>query len=216
MDLRIPLFDGPVMVIDNKVLYQKRPVNIMEITEQHVKFDGSLSKQFSWSINARNGGSAVLIFDRSSNDILLVEQLRPATLVSFHDISGRPFLNGSNGRILEIPAGGYGGDEPKACAVREVWEEAGIRISEDDLESPLEYYLSPGITTEAISSFIVMVDSKVAEGVGGGLLEENEDIKIHWIDLFVAYEMIKTGEIRDAKTIIAIQQLVIQNLLEGK
>jgi hypothetical protein len=52
---------------------------------------------------------------------------------------------------------------------------------------------------------------KISEG--GGVDEENENIKVLELPFLNALEMIKTGEIKDAKTIMLLQYAQINNLL---
>jgi hypothetical protein len=49
---------------------------------------------------------------------------------------------------------------------------------------------------------------KVSEG--GGLSEETEDIEVLEIPIKEAYQMVLNGEIKDAKSIILIQYLLLE------
>ena len=51
---------------------------------------------------------------------------------------------------------------------------------------------------------------KISEG--GGLESETEEIEVLEINFNTAYNMITSGEIKDAKTIILLQYLKIQGL----
>ena len=48
---------------------------------------------------------------------------------------------------------------------------------------------------------------------GGGLKEEGENIEVLEINFEKAIEMIVSGEIKDAKTIMLLQHLLIKNLV---
>ena len=48
---------------------------------------------------------------------------------------------------------------------------------------------------------------------GGGLEHEQEEIEVIEIPFAAAYNMIATGEIKDAKTIMLLQYAKINNLL---
>ena len=50
-------------------------------------------------------------------------------------------------------------------------------------------------------------------GNGGGLADEEEDIEVLELPINDAMEMINTGEIRDAKTIMLLQYIKLQHIL---
>ena len=100
--------------------------------------------------------------------------------------------------VLEIPAGKLEPDEkPKVCAARELKEETGLTAAKLTLLS--EMYPSPGYTNEIIRIF-------KAEGLEEGAVSPDEDefVDIHKYSLEQAVKMVKSGEIKDSKTIIAI------------
>lgn len=207
---QVRLFDGKVSVISSRVAFDAKPTKIVEVRESHTKFDGQLSKPMTYSIGYRKGGSAVLIFDVSTEEILLVEQVRPAVLISAVE-DGKVTFNDKNGRIIEIVAGGFGSDTPEECARREVLEETGIEVEPKNIFHITDFYLSPGGSTEYICLFFAPVFSKHKVAKGGGLEKENEDVKCHWVSLKKAKNMLWSGEIADAKTIIAIQWLLLNH-----
>ncbi len=100
--------------------------------------------------------------------------------------------------VLEIPAGKLErGEEPELCGVRELREETGLTASKVTFIT--EAYPTPGYTNERL--FLYM-----AEGLteGESDVDEDEFLNVHKYSLNEAIDMIKSGEIRDAKTIIAI------------
>jgi len=126
------------------------------------------------------GAAATLVVQ--DGKVLMVEQYRPA----------------ANRNMLEIPAGSIDGDEsPAQCALRELEEETGYKV--EKLE-PMGYlYPTPGYTNEVLYLFL-------GEGLtpGSPNPDEGEDIKVRWIPLKEAEQLIDEGEIHDAKTIIAL------------
>ncbi|MFT5045276.1 MAG: hypothetical protein ACI8UP_002247, partial [Porticoccaceae bacterium] len=58
---------------------------------------------------------------------------------------------------------------------------------------------------EQLYYFTAPYDNARRVGTGGGLEEEGEDIEVLEIDFLKAVELIRVGEIVDAKTIILIQ-----------
>ncbi|MFM9983885.1 MAG: NUDIX domain-containing protein [Flavobacteriales bacterium] len=147
----------------------------------------------------RGDSVAVLLFEKDTQNFLLTRQFRfPAATKDQHDkIPNAGWLD-------EIPAGKLeDGENPHDCAKREVMEELGYRC--ESLQSISHFYVSPGGTSERIWLFYSEVQSSDKIGDGGGLDSEHENIQLmryHKDDLAIR---IANGEIRDAKTIIAIQ-----------
>lgn len=101
--------------------------------------------------------------------------------------------------IAEIPAGKLEeGERPETCAERELEEETGIKAA--SLKLLDSFYTSPGFANELVYIF-------EAEGLSSGEIHTDEDEFVERIDVSFeeAKEMIKTGEIHDAKTIYAVQ-----------
>ena len=94
-------------------------------------------------------------------------------------------------------------------AHRESQEEAGCEII--DLIPMCEYWTSPGISTGRFSLFCGRVDSSQAGGIFG-LTHEHEDIRAHVFPKSFVYNALKTGEINNAATIIAVQWLQLHEL----
>ena len=70
--------------------------------------------------------------------------------------------------------------------------------------------MSPGALTERVSLFTgtYSPEDKISNG-GGGVATEGEDIEVIELPLAIAYAMIASGEIVDAKTIILLQHAVL-------
>jgi ADP-ribose pyrophosphatase len=133
-----------------------------------------------------SGASAVIPFldDRGSVDpqILLIRQYRYAT----------------EGEIYEIPAGRLDkGEEPKACAGRELREETGYSAA--NIEYLTTFYTTPGFTDEKIHIF-----AADAVDPGASALEEDEIVQLAPMRFSRALEMVQSGKIVDGKTIIAL------------
>lgn len=127
-------------------------------------------------------GAVAIVPITNNGEIILVKQYRKAT----------------ESIILEIPAGKLEiNEEPIDCAIRELKEETGY--SSENMEYLLNYYSSPGFTNEVMHLFL-------ATGViyGEASPEDDEYIDVIRVDIIQALEMIKSGEIKDGKTIIGI------------
>lgn len=132
------------------------------------------------------GASAVLPFlsDPAGADpqLLLIRQYRYA----------------ANAFVYEIPAGRLEPDEaPETCARRELLEEAGCRA--ERMEHVYTFYTTPGFTDERIHAF-------VASGITRGepRLEADEFVEVVPLPLSRVLDMIRDGEIVDAKTALTI------------
>ena len=100
---------------------------------------------------------------------------------------------------LEIPAGKLEyGEDPKGCAERELSEEAGA--SADALESLGQLYPTPAYDTEIIHMYLAR---NIRQGEGQHL-DPDEFLDVVQLPLAEAVDMVMRGEIRDAKTQIAL------------
>ncbi len=99
--------------------------------------------------------------------------------------------------LLEAPAGILEDSEsPEECALRELQEETGYAARR--LQRLGEFWTSPGFCTELMHAFVAreLVFSPLEP-------DEDEDIRTERFTLSRIAEMIRQGEIRDAKTIAA-------------
>jgi ADP-ribose pyrophosphatase len=110
----------------------------------------------------------------------------------------RQYRHSAGGEILELPAGTLEpGEEPEACALREVREEIGMSASR--LEKLGEFFLAPGYSTEYMYIFL-------ATGLRPDPLPGDEDEILQVVSLKPAraFELISERQIRDAKTLAAL------------
>ena len=132
------------------------------------------------------GAAAVLPFasDPRGGDptVLLIRQYRYAT----------------SGSLLEIPAGRLEpGEEPAACARRELQEEVGVTAGR--LERLTTIWTTPGFTDERIHLYWA---TDLAAGTQAR--EPDEFIEVVPKPLSEVLGMVRTGEICDGKTVVAI------------
>ncbi len=133
-------------------------------------------------LKACGAGYAAMANDKEGK-VLLVRQYRYAYSES----------------IYEIPAGKLDkGEEPIKAAARELEEETGL-ISKE-LKLLYVMYPSPGYTNEKIYIYqAISVQEAVARP------DEGEYLDAEYISLDKVKEMLASGEIKDAKTIVALQ-----------
>ena len=132
------------------------------------------------------GAAAVLPFasDPRGTDptILLIKQYRYA----------------ADGPLIEIPAGRLNqGEDPKACAERELLEEVGVKAGR--VERLTTIWTTPGFTDERIHLFWAadLTADKHSR-------EPDEFIEVTPKPLSEALNLIRDGGIKDAKTILCI------------
>jgi ADP-ribose pyrophosphatase len=100
--------------------------------------------------------------------------------------------------LLEAPAGTLGRDEePEAGAARELEEELGVVAG--SLEKLSEFFVSPGFCEEKMWVYLATDLMPTQQK-----LEDDEILEVVRIPFSQAVNMITTGEIEDAKTIIGI------------
>lgn len=100
--------------------------------------------------------------------------------------------------LLEAPAGSLDdGERPDDGAARELQEELGLVAAR--MEKLSEFFVSPGFCEEKMWVFLA---TDLTEGPQR--LKEDEILEVVRLPLEEALEMIASGEIEDAKTIIAL------------
>jgi len=164
-------------------------IRVVLRTIKHEKFDGAWQTyKFPWVVLERGDSVAILIHDSVRDEVILVEQFRPAILKSIFEIVAGTLKPGE--KILD-------------CVRREVWEEVGLKV--ENIRYITTFYPSPGATSERIMLYHAMVNSLGENGLVNGLKSEGECIKKHVVTVNEALGMIDAHIIEDAKTIIALQ-----------
>ena len=131
-------------------------------------------------IEHRGGSSVVCVLN---GKILLVKQYRYAV----------------GEEIYEIPAGKLEkGEDPLNTARRELEEEGGVVA--EKLTLLHEIYPTPAYSEEHI--YIYLASGIIKEGKMH--LDETEFLDAIWIDFQKAYDMVLSGKIKDAKTVVGI------------
>lgn len=139
-----------------------------------------------------------------------------AAAVATLDDSGRVVLlrqyrHAAGGYLWEVPAGKLDpGEEPATCAARELQEEAGLAA--DHLEHLGSIVTCPGFCDEVIHLFLATNLRPVATARGA---DEVID-EIRTVPLPAAMAMIRSGEVRDAKTIAALVQVELRYDARGR
>lgn len=161
--------------------------------------DGSWENQEREAYD-RGNGAAILLYNIEQRTVILTRQFRMPT-----------YVNGNaSGFLIEACAGLLDEDNPEDCIRRETEEETGYQIAE--VEKIMEVYMSPGSVTEILYLFIAAYDNSMKIHEGGGVVDEQENIEVLEMPFEEAYGMIRTGEIRDAKTVLLLQHLKLRQI----
>lgn len=146
----------------------------------------------------RGNGATILLYNRKQNTVILTRQFRIPTYINGND----------SGMLIESCAGLLDSDNAEDCIKRETEEETGYTISA--VEKIFEAYMSPGSVTEIVHFFIAEYDSSMKTGDGGGVDDEQEEIEVLELPIGEAMNMITTGVIKDGKTILLLQHLILK------
>lgn len=110
----------------------------------------------------------------------------------------RQYRHAAGKHLLELAAGTLEvGEDPLTGAIRELEEEIGVTAGK--IEKLTEFFISPGFVTEKMHVFLVTELTEV-----GQKLEADEILTVERHSFEELHEMIRTGEIEDAKTIVGV------------
>ncbi|MEA9390465.1 ADP-ribose diphosphatase [Acerihabitans sp. TG2] len=165
---------------------------------RHRLFNGEMSGEVTREVFERGHAVVLLPYDPLRDEVVLLEQIRIAS----YDSSPTPWL-------LEMVAGMIEpGETDEQVARRESQEEAGLDVGR--CKRMLSYLASPGGTSERLTIMVGEVNALVAEGIHG-LVEENEDIRLHVVSREQAYRWVEEGVIDNAASVIALQWLALHH-----
>ena len=173
---------------------------------EHVNFDfifkNGKSANLTHEVYGKADGIAILLYNPTSKKVILSKQFRMPVFVAGVD----------NGFSIEVVGGAMDEKEsPETCVIRETEEEVGYKIA--TVKKVTTTFLSPGIVKEKVHLFIGEYKDEDKTENGGGLQEENEEIEVLETLFVDALKMIETQEIMDARTIMLLQYLQINKLI---
>ena len=172
-----------------------------------VKYDFRL-KDGSWQtqereVYDRGNGAVILLYNKEKGTVILTKQLRIPTW----------FNGNTDGMMIEACAGVLDENDPEECIRRETQEETGYKVTE--VKKIMKVYMSPGSVTEIIHFFTGAYSDEMKISEGGGVEGEHENIEVIEITFKEAVNMISSGEIKDAKTIMLLQYAQINDILKN-
>lgn len=167
-----------------------------ERTAREAAFAGRVIDVFRDTVRVRRDGNERLaVYD-------LVHHPGATAIVPLFDDGSVALLHqfryAAGGELWEIPAGTLEpGEEPLACARRELEEEIGHRA--ERWSELARFYTAPGFCDELL---IVYLAEDLSPGCGGP--EPDEHLEVVRVALDEALTWIASGRIADAKTIVGL------------
>ncbi|MEM6893262.1 MAG: GDP-mannose pyrophosphatase NudK [Bacteroidota bacterium] len=166
--------------------------SLEKVTFEYQKADGEWETQVREAYD-RGNGAVILLYNKAKQSVVLTRQFRMPT-----------YLNGNEtGMMIEACAGILEKGNAEETIRMEVEEETGYRITE--VQKVFESYMSPGSVTEILYFFLGEYEDDMKVSEGGGAEDETENIEVLELPFTAAFEMVKKGEIKDAKTIMLLQ-----------
>jgi len=138
-------------------------------------------------------GATVLAYDPVRRVAMTVRQTRDAVLY----LGGLPFA--------EAIAGVTEDEAPADTAVREAYEETGLRLRH--VEPVAHVWMTPSSTTERVHLFLAEYAAADRVGTGGGAADEIETIDAREEPLDALWAEAVSGRIGDAKFFMLLQAL---------
>lgn len=188
-----------VQIIEEKLLSDNWYV-LKKITFDYQNKSGEWQRQ-SREAYDRGNGAVILLYHPQNKTVILTRQFRMPT-----------YVNGNEtGMLIEACAGLLDKDNAEDCIRRETEEETGYRVS--SVRKVFEAYMSPGSVTEILYFFVAEYEATMKVNEGGGAENEQENIEVLELPFEQALAMIKTGEIKDGKTIMLLQYAKLEGLI---
>jgi ADP-ribose pyrophosphatase len=161
-------------------------------------YDGRIINLDRDTVRFPDGSTGQLEMIRHPGASAVVPFLDPANTSDPRVVMIRQFRHAADGYVWEVPAGRLDpGEAPERCAARELEEETGL--SARRIEPILTIYTTPGFTDERIHLFTAHELSE-----GSPRQEADEFVEVHRLRRSEVERMIRSGEIVDGKTLVAL------------
>ena len=180
-----------IEIISRRIAFQGY-FRIDEYVLRHGRFDGGWTAPMKREVFERGHAAALLPYDPDLDCFVLCQQFR----VGAHAAGMDPWQVECVAGIIEP------GETAEGVARRETEEESGCTVL--DLMPMQRYLVSPGGATETISLYLGRIS---AVGAGGifGLATEGEHIKVFTVTSTQLRELLDSGKLLNAATLVAAQ-----------
>jgi len=167
-------------LLDREYIYRGKVLDL-----SRSRFQSESKGEVTIEIVHHNGGAGALpLFDDGT--VALVRQFRYPL--------GRIALEVCAGRIEP-------GDGPEETAIRELEEEMGLKAA--NVQKLAEFFVAPGYCEERIYMYLATGLTPSSQN-----LDDDEEIEVIRLPFEEALEKVRSGQIDDAKSIIAINAAV--------
>lgn len=203
-----PLPELPKVAVDVVSVTETEPPGFLNLRryELVVVSPEKRSQSFRYDVVDRRALDASVMIAHTVGEVGIEVYLRTSVRPP---IGLRPDAKGSDAVVWELPAGLIEpGEAPRAAAARELEEELGFSVDEEDMR-PLGAWAfpAPGFIAEIHHFFHVRVDP-AKRGIPGGDGSPLEEVaEIVKIPLQEAIDACRSGIIRDSKTELALCRL---------
>lgn len=168
-----------------------------QLIEENVVFDGNVIRVENNKVRLPNGNEAnrEVVYHRGAACVIAI--------VDNHMYFVKQFRIAPDEVLLEVPAGKIEvGEAPEVTVIKELKEEIGGVCAH--VSNVHQFYVSPGFSNELVYLYIAH-DVKIEEQA----LEEDEFLEIEKIHVDDLPSLLESGRVRDGKTIIAIQHVLL-------
>ena len=196
-DPQSPFSCGDVIIDGHETLFQGY-FRVDRYTLRHRLFRGGWSRPIQREIFERGHAVAVLPCDPVLDSVVLIEQFRPG-----------PLAAGDEPWVIEAIAGIVeDGESAEDVVRRDAHEEAALNF--DALTRIVDYYASPGGSSERIGVYCGRTDLQGAGGIHGRA-DEDEDIRALVLSRDAALEGLASGRVRASPAIIGLHWLTLNH-----
>ncbi|MBL8694015.1 MAG: NUDIX hydrolase [Planctomycetes bacterium] len=168
-------------------------------------YRGKIFRVSQCSLRFRNGERAVHDLVEHDGAAVFVPIPEPGKLILI-----RQYRHAARGYLWEIPAGRLEkGERPLAAAKRELAEECGLTARR--WHKAASFLPAPGYTDEVMHLFFAY---DLAPDQSGARPDQDEEIEMRTFSLAEISEWMRSGRIRDGKTLVAFAYLLAQTRAE--
>ncbi|NLV73733.1 MAG: HAD-IA family hydrolase [Chloroflexi bacterium] len=161
------------------------------------RWDGQLTPQTRHCLLESSDSAAVVPYDAFSSRVVLIKRFRPA-----------PLAQGDDAWLWEAISGHIEpGVTPKECTRAASDQAGGYPLGELELVSSA--YTSPGMHSERAWIYVAPIAVGARHSKDGGSDAKDKDILVRLFLLDDALRMVAEGQIRDAKTVVALLHIAL-------